>query len=102
MNFSTENLSRTLTQVESICNDLTDLSQVEKYRLTPNTTVYHSAMKTLHLHFTKLMINYLKVTTFSRANKAKITFPYYLVLTSDTHTSIIIVKSTPYTPPSKL
>ena len=30
--------SRTSTQVESKCNDLVDLSQVEKNRLTPNTT----------------------------------------------------------------
>ena len=27
-------------------------------------TVYHSAVKTLHLHFTKLMIRYLKVTKY--------------------------------------
>ena len=31
-------VSLTSTQVESICNDLTDLSQVEKNRLTPNTS----------------------------------------------------------------
>ena len=32
--------SRISTQVESICDDLVDLSQVEKIRLTPNTINY--------------------------------------------------------------
>ena len=36
--FSAKNPSQTLTQVESIYNDLIDFSQVEKNRLTPNTT----------------------------------------------------------------
>ena len=37
-NFCQVDSSRTSTQVESKCDDLTDLSQVEKYRLTPNTS----------------------------------------------------------------